>query len=212
MKIAATYIDQTGSVETEILNDTEQLVLDVNGTKFISQFFDDFEIESKSKIPSRFALNSQHELTACQLICKIPVTLIHTENELKSVLRMDLNLETPIPTSHQTNAIFSITIENKEFKTNKVQTFEGGLETIKSELPVDYKLKCCYGCAFADYSVYGQGFFGTMLCFKNIKEEYLKVQNKDEYMDIMDNNDRRVQETFLCNEFKERETGTGYRG
>jgi hypothetical protein len=140
------------------------------------------------------------------------VTLIHTENELKSVLRMDLNLETPIPTSYQTNAIFSITIENKEFKTNKVQTFEGGLETIKSELPVDYKLKCCYGCAFADYSVYGQGFFGTMLCFKNIKEEYLKVQNKDEYMDIMDNNDRRVQETFLCNEFKERETGTGYRG
>jgi hypothetical protein len=50
MKIAATYIDQTGSVETEILNDTEQLVLDVNGTKFISQFFDDFKIESKSNV------------------------------------------------------------------------------------------------------------------------------------------------------------------
>jgi Family of unknown function (DUF6304) len=212
MKIAATYIDQTGTVETEILNDGELLVLDIDGTTFISQTFDDFEIESKSEIPSRFSLNSHNELTACQLICTMPLTLLYSGGELNSILRIELNLETPITFSYQTNAIFSMTVENIEIKTNKVQLFEGGLDLIKRGLPVEYKLKCCFGCAFADYSVYGQGFFGTMLCFKNIKEEYLKVQNKDEYIDIMENNDRIVQETFLCNEFKERETGTGYRG
>ncbi|HEY5745662.1 MAG TPA: DUF6304 family protein [Chryseolinea sp.] len=212
MKIAATYIDKTGPVETEIQNDAEQLVLDINGTRFISRFFDDFEIENKNEIPARFSLNSHNELTACRLVCEMPLTMLHKGEEFQSVLRIDLNLDTPIPTSYQTNAVFSITIENKEIKTSKVQLFEGGLETLKAELPADYKLKCCYGCAFADYSVFGQGFFGTMLCFKNIKEEYLKVKNKGEYMDIMNNHDRQVQETFLCAEFKERETGTGYRG
>jgi hypothetical protein len=212
MKIATTYIDKIGSVETEIQNNDEQLVLDVNGTKFISQFFDDFEIENKNEIQSRFSLNSFNELTACQLICDVPLTLLHKGEEFKSMLRIDLNLDRPDSITYRTNAIFSITIDNREIKTNKVQLFEGGLETIKRELPIDYKIKCCYGCAFADYSVYGQGFFGTMLCFKNIKEEYLKVQDKDEYMDVMDKHERLVQETYLCNEFQERKTGTGYRG
>lgn len=211
LKIATRYIDRHGSVEAEIQNDSEQLVLNVAGTKFISRFFDDFEIENREGVPDRFSLNGHNELIACQLICELPITLLHKDEELVSMLGIDLRLDSSDSTSYQTFVIFSITMDNREIRTNKVQHFEGGLEGIIKELP-EHRLKCCYGCAFADYSVYGQQFFGTMLCFRNIKAEYTRVRNKDEYMDIMDNHDRLVQETYLCNEFEERQKGTGYRG
>jgi len=29
---------------------------------------------------------------------------------------------------------------------------------------------------FSDYSPYGHGLFGCMMCFRNLKEEYVKVK------------------------------------
>src|SRR5882757_3797599 len=102
MKIAATYIDKTGSVTTNIQNDTEHLILDVNGTKFVSRFFDDFAIENKNEIPPRFSLNSQNELTDCELICEMPLTLLRDGEEFQSLLRIDLSLDTPTPILYRT--------------------------------------------------------------------------------------------------------------
>jgi hypothetical protein len=51
-----------------------------------------------------------------------------------------------------------------------------------------------------------------MMCFKNLKNEYLKVTSKDEFWSVHDRFDRLVQETYLCPEFSRRVPGTGYRG
>lgn len=205
MSIRTTYIDKLGTVETEIVNDGEKLTLDIDGTKFTSRFFDDFEIDNKDTKPVRFSLNKNNELTSCRLVCELPLTLTHQGKDIQTVLAVDLYLE------NKTNAIFTIKIGEKEIKTNTIELFESGLNELKENLPEGYKLKCCYGCSFADYSVYGQGFFGTMLCFRNIKKEYLQVADKEQYMEIMDNHDRLVQETYLCADFQERVKGTGYR-
>jgi hypothetical protein len=50
------------------------------------------------------------------------------------------------------------------------------------------------------------------MCFKNIKNAYMRVKTKHDYIDILRNYDRFVQETDLCPDFERRKPGTGYRG
>ncbi|MCE9532807.1 MAG: hypothetical protein K8T89_17050 [Planctomycetes bacterium] len=51
-----------------------------------------------------------------------------------------------------------------------------------------------------------------MMCFRNLKAEYLKVTTKKEFWSVHGRQDRFVQETYLCPEFERRIPGTGYRG
>lgn len=90
--------------------------------------------------------------------------------------------------------------------------FEYELADIHRQLPDGTYLRSGYKCLYSDYSVYGHGLFGNMLCFRNIKVNYLSVKNKDEFIDIQDLSERMVQETYLCADFRLRIPGTGYRG
>jgi len=79
-------------------------------------------------------------------------------------------------------------------------------------LPEDIYFFNCFGCQFADYSVYGNGAFGNMMCFRNVKERYNAVISKLDYRQIHDSFDGMVQEVYLCDEFRRRRPGAGYRG
>ncbi len=107
----------------------------------------------------------------------------------------------------------TLTVDDKTYTGSGTSgLFEYELLEIQAALPDDVFLIACINCAFSDYSVYGQGLFGTMLCFRNNKAAYLAVRDKDEYMAIMDDYAEIVQETYLCPEFERRTPGTGYRG
>lgn len=207
-RFSTIYSDRLGSIQTEIIVNGTQLILIVEGVKFAANSFDGFKTLDLSNKNSRFTFNNEQELTNCQIISKIPLILIKNFQEIQSTLEIKLSLNS----SSDNNGIFSLEFENVKIITKPVFDFESGLEFIKMELPHDYKLKCCFGCAFSDYSVYGNGFFGSMLCFRNIKEQYLMVKDKDEYLNIMDNSDSLVQETYLCDEFLSRPMKIGYRG
>jgi hypothetical protein len=81
------------------------------------------------------------------------------------------------------------------------------------QLRPDYYLKNCYGCAFSDYSPYGNDTFGTLICFRDCKSAYTAVTGKVGLLELL-SRDRglTVQETYLCDQFEERKKGTGYRG
>ena len=98
------------------------------------------------------------------------------------------------------------------------QVFEGGggyfedaFNQILAEMNVEYQMRNCFGCQFSDYSVYGQGLFGSMLCFRNQKENYSAVKSKEEYMQL-DLHKEVVQEIYCCPEFEPRKKNVGYRG
>lgn len=74
------------------------------------------------------------------------------------------------------------------------------------------KFKNCYGCMYGDYSVYGQSGFGSMLCYVNQKDEYIKVRTKEDYLSKLNTNYKKLQEIFYCPKFELREKGIGYRG
>ncbi|GAL85462.1 hypothetical protein MYP_2691 [Sporocytophaga myxococcoides] len=216
MKSPARYTDNKGTIEALIQNTGEELILEVDGTIFISRFMDDFTIENESLPSERYTLNDFNELTDCRLDFKLPLILITGEKEILTELEIQINLDNPNLSdkynTYKTSAVLSISLNDKDLQTTDIQDFESGLVKIKEKLTPEYKLKCCFGCAYGDYSVAGQQFFGSMLCFRNIKQEYLNVQDKVQYMDVMEKNDRFVQETYLCPDFMIREKGTGYRG
>ena len=61
-----------------------------------------------------------------------------------------------------------------------------GVKFIGSEF--SDKFKNCYGCMYGDYSVYGQSGFGSMLCYVNQKDEYIKVRTKEDYLSKLNTN------------------------
>ena len=82
----------------------------------------------------------------------------------------------------------------------------------QAQLPEAVFIKACINCLYSDYSLYGHGLFGCMMCFRNLKADYLKVTTKKDFWSVHGRQDRFVQETYLCPEFERRIPGTGYRG
>ena len=91
-------------------------------------------------------------------------------------------------------------------------TFEEALLNISKLISPEYYMKCCFTCQYSDYSPYGNDSFGTMLCYKKQKEDYLKVHNKREYFQYLTNDYEVCQETDLCMEYDIRMKCEGYRG
>ena len=81
--------------------------------------------------------------------------------------------------------------------------FETQMVQLQQLLPQDTKINTCIFCAYSNYGVAGSDSFGTLFCFKNIKDKILAVANKSDYLDIADNNGFSTQETFWCPEFME---------
>ena len=109
---------------------------------------------------------------------------------------------------------FSLNVDCKIFRSEKKTLyFENALNDICKQMKNDYYLKCCFTCQYSDYSPYGSDDYGTMLCYCRHKEDYLKVNSKDdffEYLEVKDFDMR--QETYLCDEYDLRNKCSGYRG
>ncbi len=92
------------------------------------------------------------------------------------------------------------------------RVFEDELLEIQKQLPSGTCMRACINCLYSDYSPYGHGLFGSMMCFRNLKTEYLRVKSKSDFWGVHDRYEEMVQETYFCDEFEPRTPGTGYRG
>lgn len=212
-QIPAVYTDKQGTITTTIINDSNWLTIELDGILFTGATFISFEPETTHSLPDRFTLNQYGELINYQLSFRISLSAWKGGMQIPGYLlgnivyNEDTNNAYNQPYFH-----FLFEVENDIIEIGKMQEFEGVFERLKGKLPDNIILKACYTCLYSDYSVAGSDIFGSMLCFRNAKETYLKVTNKGEYMDMMDNFDRLVQETYLCEEFAPRTKNVGYRG
>ena len=90
--------------------------------------------------------------------------------------------------------------------------FEDELLDLERQLQPEAQIRSCITCAFSDYSPYGQGLFGTLACFRDVKDEYIQIRSKREVFAVWDRLTEYVQETHACEEWQVRTQGTGYRG
>ena len=212
----ACFTDAHGYEQTTITNDGETLSMVLRGVTFEDTMFDSFEpvADTNPALLEQFTLY-QNGLCLCRIECEIPIAIIDNNKQFTGTLNCVINLGAPAKTGGLDSVDLSIVLlhDGREYRSSGTSGwFEDELIDIQKQLPVYIFIKACINCLYSDYSPYGHGLFGCMMCFKNLKQEYLKVKSKDDFWSIHDRPDRFVQETYRCGEFERRIPGTGYRG
>lgn len=210
-RYSAIYRDQHGTIETELYNNGNELKMILNGVEFTSTYMDGFSPLTDKAISNRFELDKYQCLTNFSLTFYLPLKM-----EVSGAGSGQLKCELTNSLDHcdMNKAVIncSFITEEKAIEIGKHEQFETMFLKLNKKLSDFGKPTCCFNCTYSDYSVYGSQFWGSMLCFKNMKKEYLAVKDKDEFMEIMDSFDQQVQETYYCQDYEERLEGTGYRG
>ena len=108
---------------------------------------------------------------------------------------------------------FSLHIGDETIKGKQTADFETALLSIYKQIKDRYEMRCCFTCQYSEYSPYGNCEFGSMMCYRKHKEEYLKVNSKASFFQYVDGLDyEQKQETHICKEFAPRNQCEGYRG
>ncbi|HEV3146271.1 MAG TPA: DUF6304 family protein [Gemmataceae bacterium] len=180
----ATYSDAHGSETSIIDNDGETLGLSLRGVEFVGSDFD--SLEPKGAAPEQlrpFTLN-QGCLCSCRIECRIPAPVHEGGRLLDGALLVELVLGDPAPKGGLDREQLRIVLEYDGQRFAGPGTsgwFEDELLAIQAHLPEGVFIKACMNCLYSDYSPYGHGLFGCMMCFRNLKAEYLKVTTKQEF-------------------------------
>lgn len=216
MDYPGTYVDAHGSEQILITNDGDTLRTKLRGVEFIGKDFDG--LAPVDATPTErfcsFTLN-RDELCACVLSFDIPVPILAYESEVQGTLGATLDLGSPTGNggiSHERLLLVLEYAEERVLSSGNSGWFEDELLDIQRHVPDGVLMKACINCLYSDYSPYGHGLFGCMMCFRNLKDEYLRVKSKDDFWTVHGRQERMVQETYLCPDFVRRVPGTGYRG
>lgn len=202
-------------------NNEFNITMNIDGVEFGSDWLDCFylncNIDSSEKLKNFDLINEYEIYTNVQnmllqnyeLTINIPIMLGNFySNDIEgifSITHMDNNGSNNILS-------FSLTIDKQQYFAKVITgLYEDSIRDIFIQIKDKYYLKCCIGCQYSDYSPYGSGCFGTMLCFYKVSEQYMKVYSKDEFFSVHDYGVI-CQETFICPNFKPRQTNCGYWG
>jgi len=211
-----TYVDQGGRETLQFLNDGTTLATTIRGVRFAGPDFDALAPNAATPADQLrlFTLNNG-DLCACKFNFEIPLPVMAHSRPGSGILQVELELGKPTANGGIDQEHLQLSFAHGDSVVSSSGSsglFECELLELQSRLPEGVYLKACINCLYSDYSPYGQGLFGSMLCFRNIKEEYLRVTSKAEFWAVHGRQDRQVQETFLCEQFQLRIAGTGYRG
>lgn len=210
------FTNKTGSYNVEVINDFDEFYMQIGAFKFSGSDLDSFELDNTNEFTEQELIDfgvvihrqNYNELKNYQLSLKIPQILIDMSSKKEIEVTMDVQLELK-DNFEQATVSFQIDDEHYEGKHDFMELI---FDEIQRQFNGKYRFKNCYGCLYADYSVYGQGLMSSVLCFKNQKEAYLQVQNKNEYMMNLELHDSQQQEIYYCDEYEIRDKSVGYRG
>ena len=209
--VPALYTDHAGAEVTQLSNDGQTLCMQLRGVDFVSDDFESFE-PVKPLSPNSDFRTHHGALCGYSLSCAFGVWVLN--RGVLEVGALHANIEVAAPEDRQPLRLkLSLVCSRGEYEGSGLSGFfELELQSIMAQLAHDLSLRCCLTCQFSDYSPYGQGLFGGLMCFESIKQEYLKVDSRQSFWAVHDRFDRHVQETYLCPAYHPRTPGTGYRG
>jgi len=210
----ATYADAQGSETTTLANDGKELKVTLRGVEFVGDDFD--SLEPRHATPEQLSRFTLHHGCLCsyRIECQVLVPVQDGGRLVDGSLFVKLVLGDPDPNGGLDSRQLQIVLEydGQRFAGPGASGwFEGELLAIQARLPNGVFIKACINCQYSDYSPYGHGLFGGLMCFRNLKAEYVKVTTKEQFWSVHGRQERFVQETYLCPEFERRIPGTGYR-
>jgi hypothetical protein len=210
------YRDRGGSERIAIANDGRVLTVRIRGVEFAGEDFDALEPVSGGVGPdSSFSLSGSC-LCSCAIEWDVPVPVIAGGVRVDGVLRCELVLGDARGRHGGLDAeelTISLHTGGSTYTTERPHgLFELALEDIHRQLPADTYVMACITCAWSDYSPAGNGLFGSLACFRGVKDAYRGVRTKRDIFAIWPSRTEYVQETYLCPEFERRGDDAGYRG
>jgi hypothetical protein len=207
-----TYSYARGHGVIAFLNDGETLRTRIRGVEFAGPDFDGLSPVDSGADLKGFTLN-RGELCSCSFAFDIPLPVIVEQSEVSGKLLVELELGAPAPNGGLDRERLKLTLEyagQRVASSGGSGYFEDELTEIRHQMPKFVFIKACINCLFSDYAPGGQPAFGGMLCFRNIKAEFLQVKSKRDLFAVVRRRDRLVQETYLCPEFSPRILRTSY--
>lgn len=240
----AHYKDMSHDTDIEIINtegeiDTNPLSFTLDGIAFCGTGPNDFYLADEAQYGTasgRFTLLKwveEHRLQRYEMEVEIPIPVFRKADRclMTGTLFLSFQLVEYDFSKRHRNAVkcvggwlddelvweFSLQIDGRSFKsTEKTLLFDAALENICGQIKNDYCIKSCYTCQYSDYSPYGHPDYGAMICLCRRKDDYLKMNNKDDLIDFLylleDKDFDMQQETYLCEQYCLREKARGYRG
>jgi hypothetical protein len=218
---SARYKDRFGEEATTITNDGKTLSMVFRGVRFQGNDFDSFEPQDVSDPTQLETFAFFHgSLWSCIIEADIPIPVVTPTETVYGLLTCELELGEVLPTGRMDREQLKLRLAvNGQTYSSEGRSgwFEDELLDLQNRLPPGTFMKACINCAFSDYSPYGHGLFGGMICFRSNKAGYQslpsgKAFSKSAYFTVMASVSDIVQETYLCPEFERRVPGTGYRG
>jgi Family of unknown function (DUF6304) len=210
------YTDARGSESITICNDSLTLSVNIRGVEFAGTDLDALSpsVDATADQLRVFSLH-RNDLCSCSIECEMPISIHDDGHDGMGALCIKLRLGEPAPNGglDREELLIVLTYNERRFAGSGLSGwFEDELIAIQQQLPNGVYLKACINCLFSDYSPLGHGSFGQLRCFRNLKQDYLKVRSKAEFWPLHDRYDRLVQETYVCPDFQRRVAGVGYRG
>ncbi|MFH1299545.1 MAG: DUF6304 family protein [Planctomycetota bacterium] len=208
------YTDREGTIVGSMTNDGAEIRIKLDGWEFVGGMFDDMEPVQSDGLPQRFRL-ARGDLCDCIFEFVIPILIDDRNQSVSAELMVQCELGQLNERGGIDREEFRVSLDygaQKYISSGKSGCMEDELLEIQKQLPEHIFLKACINCLYSDYSPFGSGAFGRMMCFRNLKQEYLQVKSKEDFFHVHDRFDRLVQETWLCDEFERRVPDTGYRG
>ena len=234
----ALYRDAHGEEATTIHNNGETLRMVVRGVAFAGDEPEAFAIAEDDLPPpeaiATFQFNRSKylvrpgstekyymELRGYEIEYDVPIT-IHQHSDYPATLNISLTVGVPDERGFTVGTMLTLTLTyaKQTYRGTAAHgTFEVALDEIRATLPPGAYLKTCFGCAFSDFQQMAGASFGLMICFRDSKADYLKVDyfktkrfDEPELFSLLKKRTEWVQETYCCPEWTRRVPGTGYRG
>jgi Family of unknown function (DUF6304) len=220
VRFEGTYLDAIGSepVSWQIRSSVRpgwdgryEISTTIRGVEVWGSDFDGLEPVDRDAATSAGLLNltAWGDVGNCILTGHLPCTAEISGQPVPIAVYFELDLYelAERPVSRPPNLTLSTTVDDTEHVVVD-DWFEDGLLRLSAALR-PARLRCCVTCLYSDYSPAGHGLMG-MRCHRDAKEAYLRVRSKTDYWPIPVTEE--VPETYLCEQYRPRIPGTGYRG
>jgi hypothetical protein len=212
----ATFEDARGTEATRIHNDGRELRIALRGVSFAGSDFDSLSpVAGQLERARELFTLQQEDLCACRLVWEMPLAIDHRGERHEGLLVANLSLGDPLPNGRLTSGLLLLELKTPSAtirSSGRSGWFEDELLELARQLGNGESIRSCITCAFSDYSPYGHGLFGSLACFRDAKEEYNRAHGKAGIFSVWNRMTEYVQETYLCDEYRLRAPGTGYRG
>lgn len=202
------FCDRFGCEKGIIHANGSDLFLSLRGIEFEGIDFECLELQTALYKDKIFTIDESNCLTNFSIKVYFPVKIKHNNTISEEIIVITIEVGILMKISSSCNTVELQTAFGYFHSKNKVECFENSILEIQNQFPNNTQFITCLSCRCSHYHPVGNGMFGHLYCFKNIKEKLSSINDKSTLMDLLtaeavdSGTIYNVHELFDCPEFE----------